>query len=100
MSYMDRSFCPPEFADKPECAACQYRFDEQKYKRWCELRKTNIDVSFITCRRCEAENADILPKYYANTNSSKIVFHSDNTNNDITCGKIEGANTTQRKAVK
>lgn len=100
MSYMDRTFCPPEFADKPECAACQYRFDEQKYKRWCASRKTNIDVSFITCRRCEAENADILPKYYANTNSSKIVFHSDNTNNDITCGKIEGANTTQRKAVK
>lgn len=98
MSYMDRTFCPPNFADKPECAECRYRFDEQKYKRWCAARKTNIDVSFIACRRCEAENADILPKYYENTNFSKIVFRSDGANNDITCGKIDCANTTKRKA--
>lgn len=100
MSYMDRMFCPPELTDKQECAECRYRFDEQKYKRWCASRKTNIEVSFITSRRCEAENADILPKYYANTNFSKIVFHSDDANNDTTCRKIDGVNTTKRKAAK
>lgn len=89
MSYMDRTFCPPELADKPACAECRYRFDEQKYKRWCASRKTNIEVSFITCRRCEAENADILPKYYSNTKFSKMVFGADDANNDITCGKID-----------
>lgn len=99
MSYMDRTFCPPNFADKPECAECRYRFDEQKYKRWCAARKTNIEVSFITCRRCEAENADILPKNYSNTNFSKIVFGADDTNNDITCAKISGASTTKKEVV-
>lgn len=99
MSYMDRTFCPPNFADKPECAECRYRFDEQKYKRWCAARKTNIEVSFITCRRCEAENADILPKYYANTNFSKMVFVADNTNNNTTCAKISGASTTKKEVV-
>lgn len=54
MSYMDRTFCPPELTDK----------------------------------------------YYANTNFSKMVFGADNTNNDTTCGKIDRANTTKRKAVK
>ena len=98
MNYMDRTFCPPELTDKPECAECRYRFDEQKYKRWCAARKTNIEVSFITCRRCEAENADILPKYYSNTNFSKMVFHSDDINYNTTCGKIDRANTTKRKA--
>ena len=39
-------------------------------------------------------------KHYANTNFSKMVFRSDNANNDITCGKIDRANTTQRKDVK
>lgn len=32
-------------------------------------------------------------KYYANTNFSKMVFRSDNTNNDISCGKIRRVNT-------
>ena len=100
MSYMDRTFCPPELTDKPECAGCRYRFDEQKYKRWCAERKTDIDVSFITCRRCEAENADILPKYHSNTNFSKMVFRSYNANNDITCAKISGASTTKKESLK
>lgn len=39
-------------------------------------------------------------KYYLNTIFEKMVFGADNANNDITCGKISGVNTTKRKASK
>ena len=98
MSYMDRTFCSPDFADKPECAECRRKFDEYKYRMHCANTGFDDEVSFSVGRLCEAENADILPKYHENTNFSKMVFRSDNANNDITCGKIDRENTTKKEA--
>lgn len=53
MSYLDRTFCPPELTDKPDCAECVCRFDEHKCKSWCALHKTTTEVSFATNRLCE-----------------------------------------------
>lgn len=53
MSYLDRTFCPPELADKPDCAECWRRFDEYKYRM--RLANTGVDdeVSFSVGRLCE-----------------------------------------------
>lgn len=104
MSYMDRTFCPPELTDKPDCAECWRKFDEYKYRMHCANTGFDEDVSFSFGRLCELNTSQkpvaTKPKYHLNTNFSKMVFHSYNANNDITCGKIDRANTTKRKALK
>ena len=102
MSYMDRTFCSPDFADKPECAECRRKFDEYKYRMHCDRTGFDEDVSFSAVRLCESNTSQkpvaTKPKYHSNTKFSKMVFGADDTNNDITCGKIDRANTTKRKA--
>ena len=102
MSYMDRTFCPPELTDKPECAECWRKFDKYKYRIHCAKTGVYDEVSFSVGRLCELNASQkpvaTKPKYHSNTNFSKMVFRSDNANNDITCGKIDRANTTKKEA--
>ena len=104
MSYMDRTFCPPELTDKPDCAECRRKFDEQKYRMHCARTGFDEDVSFSAVRLCELNTSQkpvaTKPKYHSNTNFSKIVFSSHNTNNDTTCAKISGASTTKKESLK
>ena len=53
MSYLDRTFCPPELTDKPDCAECWRRFDEYKYRMRCTNMGVNEEVSFSAVRLCE-----------------------------------------------
>lgn len=72
MSYLDRTFCPPELTDKPDCAECWRRFDEYKYRM--RLANTGVDeeVSFSVGRLCEL-NTSQKPV------STKLVLGTDDT---------------------
>ena len=78
MSYMDRTFCPPELADKPDCAECWRKFDEYKYRMHCA--RTGVDdedVSFSVGRLCELSTSQ-------KPVSTKLVLgteHADNNTN-------------------
>lgn len=74
---MDRTFCPPDFADKPECAECWRKFDEYKYRMHCAHTGFDEDVSFSAVRLCEL-NTSQKPV------STKLVLgteHADNNTN-------------------
>lgn len=53
MSYLDRTFCPPELTDKPDCAECWRRFDEYKYRMHSTNMGVDDEVSFSVGRLCE-----------------------------------------------
>lgn len=54
MSYMDRTFCPPELTDKPDCTECWRKFDEYKYRMRCARTGVDEDISFSVGRLCES----------------------------------------------
>ena len=53
MSYLDRTFCLPELADKPECAECWRKFDKYKYRIHCAKTGFYDEVSFSAVKLCE-----------------------------------------------
>lgn len=73
MSYMDRTFCPPELADKPDCAECWRRFDEYKYRMHCTNMGVNDEVSFSVGRLCELNTSQVpvATKLVLGTNDTK-----------------------------
>ena len=72
MSYMERTFCPPELTDKPDCAECWRKFDEYKYRMRLANTGVDEDVSFSVGRLCES-NTSQKPV------STKIVVGIDDT---------------------
>ena len=73
MSYMDRTFCPPELADKPDCAECWRKFDEYKYRMRLANTGFDEDVSFSVGRLCELNTSQkpVATKLVLGTNDTK-----------------------------
>lgn len=74
MSYLDRTFCPPELTDKPDCAECWRRFDEYKYRMRCTNTDVYDEVCFSVGRLCELNTSE-------KPVSTKLVLGTDDSKN-------------------